>query len=113
MSQRGPRPLRHGLNRLLSALGMPSADVLSALSTRWPELVGPTLAPHCRPSRLVNRHLTVEVSDAAWAMQLRLRTGELLERLTAELGEGAVQSIRLRMSAQITAENRRRGPQTR
>ena len=94
----GPRPVKESLNRLLGSLGSPSADVLATLFEHWPDAAGAALATLARPARLVNRRLIVEVDDPACAAQLRLREGELLDRLSECLGPGKVQSIRPRVA---------------
>lgn len=104
--RRGPRPVKESLNRLLGSLGSPSADVLATLFEQWPAVAGAALADHARPSRLVHRRLTVDVDDPAWATQVRLREGELLDRLAELLGDGKVQFIRPR----VTGKTNRDGP---
>ena len=96
--RRGPRPVKESLNRLLGSLGSPSADVLAALFEHWPAVAGPTLADHARPARLVHRRLIVDVDDPAVAAQVRLREGELVDRLAEFLGRGKVQFIRPRVA---------------
>lgn len=95
---RGPRPVKESLNRLLGSLGSPSADVLATLFEQWPAVAGSALADHARPVRLVHRRLVVDVDDPAWAAQVRLREGELVDRLDELLGHGKVQSIRPRVA---------------
>lgn len=40
----GPRPVAASLDHVTRALGMPSAAVLEAVFSQWPDLVGPTAA---------------------------------------------------------------------
>lgn len=96
--RRGPRPVKESLNRLLGSLGSPSADVLATLFEQWPAVAGAALADHARPARLVHRRLIVDVDDPAWAAQVRLREGELVDRLAQLLGDGKVQFIRPRVA---------------
>ena len=94
----GPRHVKYGINRLLRGLGAPPADVLRAALEQWPEVAGTPLAAHARPVRLVHRQLVINVDDPAWAAELRLREGELIERLTERLGGAQVRSIRVRVT---------------
>ena len=96
--RRGPRPVKESLNRLLGVLGSPSADSVTSLLEHCPAVAGTALADHARPARLVHRRLIVDVDDPAWAAQVRLREGELLDRLAEFLGHGKVQFIRPRVA---------------
>lgn len=62
---------------------------------RWEALVGPELAAHCRPERLVDGELVLVAESTAWATQLRLLAPAVLARLATELGAGVVRSLRV------------------
>jgi predicted nucleic acid-binding Zn ribbon protein len=76
-----------GLDRVMRRLGAPDADTLATLFSSWSELVGPRLAEHARPVSLTDGTLVVAVDDPAWASQLRWLEAELIERLSAALGD--------------------------
>ena len=63
---------------------------------RWAQIVGPDLAKHTAPERLDDGELTVGADSTAWATQLRLLAAQLVRRLNAELGEGAVRRVTVR-----------------
>ncbi len=65
-----PTPLREGLERYFRHLGAPPVDVITELSKRWADIVGPALAEPTRPRDLVDGVLTVLCDDAAWASQI-------------------------------------------
>ena len=48
---------------------------------RWSEVVGETMAQHVQPVRLDRDRLVVQVSEPAWATQVRLLTDQIRERL--------------------------------
>ena len=93
----GPRRVAESLDRLATSLGVPSAGVLAALFSTWPELVGDAVAAHSRPRSLRDGELVVAVDEPAWATQLRWLESDLLVRLGEVLGEGVVQSIDVRV----------------
>jgi predicted nucleic acid-binding Zn ribbon protein len=48
---------------------------------RWGEIVGEQVAVHVQPIRLDGGRLVVEVSDPAWATQMRLLTDRVRQRI--------------------------------
>ena len=63
---------------------------------RWAQIVGPDLAAHTVPESLADGELTVAADSTAWATQLRLLAAQLVRRLNAELGDGAVRRVKVR-----------------
>ncbi len=89
-----PRPpglVAHDIDRVLAGFGSPPAPVVTRIGEVWAELVGPAAAEHCRPGRLSDGRLHVEVDDPAWASQMRWQTGSMLSRI-ADLVPGAAVS---------------------
>jgi predicted nucleic acid-binding Zn ribbon protein len=93
----GPRPVAASLDRLATSLGVPSAGVLAALFSTWPDLVGAGVAGHSRPRSLRDGVLVVAVDEPAWATQLRWLESDLLARLAEALGDGVVRAIEVRV----------------
>ncbi|MBA3302507.1 MAG: DUF721 domain-containing protein [Acidimicrobiia bacterium] len=90
-----PRRLSVSLDRVAASLGAPSAQVLSAVFTAWPEVVGDTVAAHARPRRLAQGTLHLQVDDPVWATQLRWLEADVLARLADIAGPGTVERIRI------------------
>lgn len=90
-------PIAELLGPFLDRMGMTRPDVLRRLVKEWPEMVGEPWASRSRPSALSRGELIVGVATGADASLLRYRTGELLEILDRELGESAVETIRIRV----------------
>src|SRR5258707_1061463 len=63
---------------------------------RWAQIVGPDLAAHTVPDGLADGELTVTADSTAWATQVRLLAAELVRKLNAELGDGAVRRVKVR-----------------
>lgn len=92
-----PRPLGETIDRLVRAMGAPSADVTRSIFADWLEIVGAQVAAHARPHALRERTLVVAVSDPAWATQLRFLEVELLGRIAAATGSDEVTAIEVRV----------------
>jgi predicted nucleic acid-binding Zn ribbon protein len=85
------------IDRLVRAMGAPSADVTRSIFADWLEIVGAQVAAHARPHALRERTLVVAVSDPAWATQLRFLEVELLGRIAAATGSDEVTAIEVRV----------------
>jgi predicted nucleic acid-binding Zn ribbon protein len=91
-----PEPLHAAIDDLISARGWREDAAAGSLAGRWAQIVGTDLAAHTRPDRLTDGELTVTADSTAWATQLRLLAAQLVRRLNAELGAGAVRQVRVR-----------------
>jgi predicted nucleic acid-binding Zn ribbon protein len=92
-----PRRVGDSLDRVASAMGVPSASTLSGLFASWPELVGESVAQHARPASLRDGTLVVAVDEPAWATQLRWLEADLVARIGDALGPGRVARIEVRV----------------
>ncbi len=90
---RGPRPIGESLDDAVAGFVPPSAatdasrppdltaGALSAVFSRWEEIVGPAVARHVRPIRFSGGALVVAVDQPAWATQVRALGPGLLARV--------------------------------
>ncbi|MGI8722516.1 MAG: DUF721 domain-containing protein [Geodermatophilaceae bacterium] len=90
-----PQPLKSLVGRLVDDRGWGDQAREGTLFGRWPELVGPQIAAHCRPEQLRDGELLVVADTSAWATQLRLLVPKLQARLVAELGSNLIRRIRV------------------
>jgi len=68
----------------------------------WTEVVGPDIDRHTRDLALrPGGELVVYVDSPAWATQLSLMSGELVERLAERLGDRVVKSLRFTVSRKV------------
>nr|WP_051087504.1 DciA family protein [Wenjunlia vitaminophila] len=95
---RDPLPLGVAVNRLITERGWETPAAVGGVMGRWPQLVGPGVAQHCRPLGYdqQERALTVACDSTAWATQLRLLAPQLVARLNQDLGQGTVRLIKVR-----------------
>jgi predicted nucleic acid-binding Zn ribbon protein len=91
-----PAPLDAAIDGLISDTGWELAVKTGSVFGRWPEIVGPDVAAHTTPERLAEGELVVSADSTAWATQLRLLAAQLIIRLNAELGDGAVRRVQVR-----------------
>jgi predicted nucleic acid-binding Zn ribbon protein len=86
---------------LLVAAFPPIAEGLTglALTREWSALVGPEVARRARPGLLRAGTLEVIVDNSPWLQELSLRRAELLARLQARFGAGAVRALRFSLDA--------------
>jgi hypothetical protein len=84
-----PRDLSGALDDVLRSLeggrrrSGPGAPALGGLFGRWVEIVGEAVARQVEPIRLDGDRLVVQVTEPAWATQVRL----LSDRITARIFE--------------------------
>jgi predicted nucleic acid-binding Zn ribbon protein len=90
---RDPQRLTNTLGRLLRDQGWEVDVAVHGVMARWPSIVGPEMAEHCKPESYDDTVLTVRTSSTAWATQLKLLAPDLVRRLNTELGEGTVTRV--------------------
>ena len=90
---RDPQKLTNTLGRLMRDQGWEVDVAVHGVMARWPSIVGPEMAEHCKPESYEDTQLTVRTSSPAWATQLKLLAPDLIRRLNAELGEGTVTRV--------------------
>ena len=92
-----PRPVADSLPGLTRALGAPAPSVLGPLFSHWEEIVGPTIASEAWPVSVRDGVLRIGVEHPGWATQLRFLGPEVVRRVAAATGDGAVQSIEVKV----------------
>jgi predicted nucleic acid-binding Zn ribbon protein len=90
-------PVAGDVEALLRRLGMPRMVDLDRLVSEWDTLAGEPFSTMAQPAGYSNGELLVEVVDGAAASLLKYRVGVLLDRLRQHLGDGIVDSIRIRV----------------
>lgn len=72
---------------------------LAAVQAAWASTVGERIAAVATPVSERDGTVTIECVDAVWVQELDLMQGTLLERLRAEVGEQAPQTLRFRLKS--------------
>lgn len=91
-----PVLLGDALGTVLADRGWDTDVKVATVLSRWPDVVGPQLAAHCRPVALLDGTLELQAESTAWATQLRLLQATLLEAVEQVLGAGVVRSLVVR-----------------
>ncbi|MEO8556644.1 MAG: DciA family protein [Actinomycetota bacterium] len=94
-SGRDPAVLGDQMDRLLLDRGWNLDVAVGAVMGRWPEIVGPDVAEHCKPVTFSDGVLTVRADSTAWTTQMRLMSSSILGRLESEVGKDAVTELRV------------------
>ena len=100
-----PKPISDGLDRVLRGLGNPGVAAVRTVFSGWEELVGSETAAHAKPVSLDGQCLLVVVDESGWATRFRYEQASLLQRFAAELGDGVVTRIDVRVRPQKTPKN--------
>ncbi len=78
-------PLRHQLE---------TAQVLTCAMTVFQECFGSELSAHIKPLFLKNRTLTVTCSSSVLAQEIRMKQGDIVQKINNILGKKEVDRIR-------------------
>lgn len=92
---RDPQLFGTVLARLIKTRGWQQPAAEGKVFGAWERVVGPDLAAHCRPVKLVDGELTVEAESTAWATQLRLLAGRLLGQIGKQVGPNVVTRLHI------------------
>src|SRR5687768_8791218 len=85
------------LPKILAGAGENAALSEMAAKIAWRRVSGEGLRDHAVPSRLQEKTLTVAVADAAWQMQLKPMSAELIFRINKLLRQKVVERIEFRI----------------
>jgi predicted nucleic acid-binding Zn ribbon protein len=107
MSQdRGEAPLQRLLEGVLRDLDIGTRFREHLAVAVWAQVAGRVVAAHSRAEVVRDGVLIVATDTPAWAQELQMRRVDLLERLAAQVGEGAIRDIHFRSGS---ARRTRRG----
>lgn len=61
---------------------------------KWPDITGPSIAQHARPSRWMGKTLVVRVDHPSWMQELSLLKPQMMERIQEAMPRVAPKDIR-------------------
>jgi predicted nucleic acid-binding Zn ribbon protein len=93
----GPETAADLLPQVVARLGGEDRAIEQRVSLVWPEAVGAVLSRRTRPEAVRGKTLIVRVDSSAYAHELTLLKGEILEKLAAALGKGLLEDLRTRV----------------
>src|ERR1700737_902799 len=88
--RRAPEPIASTLGSIIDRLDSEGHFAIVLLIQAWPEIVGETIARRTEVVELKFHTAVVRVSGAMWIQELNLLKPEILSRLAARVGGGAV-----------------------
>lgn len=92
---RDPISALSSLDKLVSDFSW-NADLAEGdLHNKWMSVVGEDTAKNSAPEDLIDSTLTVRCVSTAWATQLRLISGEILERLNTDYPALKIQTLKI------------------
>lgn len=83
--------LGDSLDRVVGGLGARSS--MLQLHQQWPAIVGEAISHRCRPRKLDDGHLVVDVDDPGWATEIRYLERQILAQIAERLSDITVTSI--------------------
>ncbi|WP_241157631.1 DciA family protein [Schaalia sp. ZJ1691] len=84
------------LGRIVRAQQWDTPTKMGSIMVKWPDIVGQTVAQHCRIETFDNHKLIVRCSSTAWAKQLQLLLPTIERRIAEEVGPGVVHQVVVR-----------------
>lgn len=91
---RDPEGLGAIMDVLSSKLGWNSPLARSELLASWVEIAGADTAEHSTPAGIDDGVLTVRCDSTAWATQLRLMRGQIMNHIVARYPDAGIDSLR-------------------
>jgi predicted nucleic acid-binding Zn ribbon protein len=95
-SARDPQAVGDLVEEFIGAEGWDQEVSVATLIARWPQIVGPDIAEHCRPEDYADGELSVRTDSSAWATQIRLLTPQMISRIQGVIGAGIVTDLVVR-----------------
>jgi predicted nucleic acid-binding Zn ribbon protein len=91
--RRAPRPLASAIGEALERAE--PATLLAAVQRAWPGAVGEAIAREATPVAERAGVVTVACSSSAWAQELDLLAGQIMEKITPKLpSDGGLEGLR-------------------
>ncbi len=92
---RDPQPLGRLAGRVAKTHGWEPKISEGTVFGMWPSIVGEDIASHATPERMADGVLHIRAESTAWATQLRYMQGQIIAKIAAAIGHGAVKSLRI------------------
>jgi predicted nucleic acid-binding Zn ribbon protein len=92
-----PPRLAQVVDDWLAVEGLTELKALGKVRQTWPEVVGEDIARHAAPVSLQEGRLVVAVDHSAWATELRFLEKRICRSVDAQLGEGVVTRLEVRV----------------
>lgn len=91
-----PQLVGSAMEEFLVDQGWDENAALAGLADRWSEIVGPEVAEHVQIESWADGELVLRADSTAWATQVRLLTGTLLDQVRQAVGPGIVEKVEVK-----------------
>ena len=92
---RDPQAVASTIRDLVDGRGWQRTTQVAKVLACWDQIVGETIAAHCRPEAVNDGELVLVAESTSWATQLRLLAPTLLAKVADELGPGVATRVRV------------------
>ena len=92
--KKSPERVGDVMQAVLNRLDREGSFEVVRLTKVWPEVVGETIARHTEISHLKFHTAVVKVSRAMWIQELSLMKQQILDRVSAAMGNDSVRDVR-------------------
>ncbi len=101
------KPLSLGelLPSAFTALAANPKELLYSIQEKWDEIVGLPLGKKTLPLKIYKNRLVIAVAGSAWANELELSKGELIEKLKKNFPHADIDEIRFQMTTRGTVSS--------
>lgn len=97
-SSQGVLPLSGILDGVLKKLGLERRVQESRILRDWETWVGPSIAQHAVPYRVINKKLVIYVDNSVWLAELtRFYKHKILQRIHKEVGKELIEEVILKI----------------
>ncbi len=110
MARRGEAPLHQLLEGVLANLDLRGRFREHLAVLAWPEVAGRVVAAHAQAEAVRDGVLMVATDTPAWAQELEMRRKQLLDQISAQVGEGVIREIHFRSGRTRGGSGRRWWP---
>jgi predicted nucleic acid-binding Zn ribbon protein len=86
------------IDDLVRDLNMESKLNVTNIFSHWEEIVGTEINKKARPEKIVRNTLYISVTSSTWANELRMMSGQLINRINSFIGEDIVKSIKFKQN---------------
>jgi predicted nucleic acid-binding Zn ribbon protein len=93
-----PELLQKGLETFFANLGAPPLNVVTSLSERWVDIVGPALADVTEPLNLTDDVLVVSCSDPAFVAQVQWMETQIIEAFDAQFAPSRLKAVKAKLA---------------
>ena len=93
----GGVPFGKLLEAMLKSMKLDDQLSMGRIEGEWPTIMGPAVAAHTRPGRLVAGELAVYVDSSVWLSELYRSRARMLANLQKSYGKDRIRALRLQI----------------